>query len=86
MLVCEPVPDWAGTTIHFEIAPTDAGGATLDFRHIGLTAQLECFDTFTVGWNQALAALLSYVDDGLDTVRSADSAYERPGTPTPGMW
>ena len=36
-------PDWVGTTLVFEVEEAGAG-ATLHFRHHGLTPQCECFD------------------------------------------
>ena len=56
-------PEWAGTTIVFELAPAD-GGSELRFRHVGLTPQLECFDMCHEGWTHYLASLVAYVDTG----------------------
>jgi uncharacterized protein YndB with AHSA1/START domain len=60
----ESMRDWAGTTISFAISPDDQGGSRLQFQHVGLTPQLECFDTCSSGWRQCLATLVSYVDRG----------------------
>ena len=59
-----PMQDWLGTTISFAVSPDDRGGSRLQFHHGGLTPQLECFDTCSSGWRQALATLVSYVDRG----------------------
>lgn len=56
-------PEWAGTTIVFDIAPTE-GGSELRFSHVGLTPQLECFDMCEEGWTHYLTSLVSYVDTG----------------------
>jgi uncharacterized protein YndB with AHSA1/START domain len=64
VLVSEPLPDWAGTTITFEVAPAEDGGTALHFTHHGLTPQLECFSMCRAGWAEALAALVDYVDQG----------------------
>ena len=56
--------DWLGTTISFAVSPDNHGGARLQFHHSGLTPQLECFDTCSSGWRQALATLVSSVDHG----------------------
>ncbi len=56
-------PEWAGTTIVFELAPSGAG-TTMHFRHDGLTPELECFDMCHAGWTHYLASLLGYVDRG----------------------
>lgn len=61
VLVSEPLPDWAGTTITFDIAPAGAG-STLLFTHHGLTPQLECFSMCRAGWTQYLASLADHVD------------------------
>jgi uncharacterized protein YndB with AHSA1/START domain len=72
VLVSEPLPDWAGTTITFDIAPAGDGGAVLHFTHHGLTPQLECFSMCSAGWTQYLASLADYVDrDGGNAFGSA---------------
>jgi uncharacterized protein YndB with AHSA1/START domain len=61
VLASAPLPDWAGTTITFDIAPAGAG-STLAFTHHGLTPQLECFSMCRAGWAQYLASLADHVD------------------------
>ncbi len=56
-------PEWAGTTIVFELAPSGES-TTMHFRHIGLTPQLECFDMCHAGWTYYLASLVEYVERG----------------------
>jgi uncharacterized protein YndB with AHSA1/START domain len=56
-------PEWVGTTIVFDVAAS-GDGATLHFRHHGLTPRLECFDMCHAGWTHYLASLVSYVDTG----------------------
>jgi uncharacterized protein YndB with AHSA1/START domain len=56
-------PEWAGTTIVFELEPQGEGTAML-FRHEGLTPQLECFDMCHAGWTYYLASLVEYVERG----------------------
>jgi uncharacterized protein YndB with AHSA1/START domain len=63
VIVCEPVPDWAGTAITFDLTPTD-DGTELHFRHHGLNPSLECFDMCNAGWTRHLARLVEYVDRG----------------------
>jgi len=60
----EPVQDWVGTTISFDVSPTETGGSRLHFRHRGLTPRLECFNTCRKGWEQYLPSLVDYVDSG----------------------
>jgi len=57
-------PEWVGTTIVFE-GEEVAGGATLHFRHHGLTARCDCFDMCQEGWTNALDRLVSFVETGL---------------------
>src|SRR5947209_6820396 len=61
-LLCDPAPDWVGTTIHFGLVPNEQGGTRLHFTHAGLTPQLECYDMCSVGWSEALGKLANYVD------------------------
>jgi uncharacterized protein YndB with AHSA1/START domain len=56
-------PEWPGTRIVFELAPTSEG-TELRFRHHGLTPQLECFEMCHSGWTHYLASLVRYVDRG----------------------
>jgi uncharacterized protein YndB with AHSA1/START domain len=63
VLVCEPAPDWAGTSITFDIEPVGAG-AELRFHHHGLNPGLECFTTCQAGWMHFLTSLVDYVDRG----------------------
>ena len=64
--VCEPVPDWVGTSIIFELAPLRIG-TELHFRHEGLNAGLECFSECQAGWTYYLSSLVEYVDQGAGT-------------------
>jgi len=72
VLVSEPLSDWAGTTITFDIAPAADGSTVLHFTHHGLTPQLECFSMCRASWTQYLAGLVDYVDrDGGNAYGSA---------------
>jgi uncharacterized protein YndB with AHSA1/START domain len=70
-------PEWDGTTIYFDVEAADdeageaggavgatGGGATIHFRHVGLTPRLECFAMCHEGWTHYLASLVSYVETG----------------------
>jgi len=63
VLVCEPIPDWVGTSITFDLEPVGAGTKLL-FHHHGLNPSLECFEMCNAGWNQYLPSLVAYVDRG----------------------
>jgi uncharacterized protein YndB with AHSA1/START domain len=56
-------PEWAGTEITFRLRPGDAG-TTLEFRHEGLTPQLECYEHCSRGWEHFLPSLRDYVETG----------------------
>ncbi|MFB9239027.1 SRPBCC domain-containing protein [Plantactinospora siamensis] len=61
---CGFLPDWVGTRPTFAITPIDAGAAELRFRHEGLTAELDCIDQCTSGWNHFLESLRRYAETG----------------------
>ena len=63
-LASEPLPDWVGTTLSFDVSPENNGGSRLHFRHSGLTPQLECFDFCSTSWKGYLASLASYLYTG----------------------
>ena len=56
-------PEWDGTTIIFEVEDAD-DGATIHFRHQGLTPRLECFDMCHEGWTNYVGSLVSFVETG----------------------
>jgi uncharacterized protein YndB with AHSA1/START domain len=56
-------PEWVGTSIVFEVEDS-TGGATLRFRHQGLTPRCGCFDMCQEGWTNALGRLVSFVETG----------------------
>ncbi len=63
VLVCEPVEDWVGTTITFDLAGSPTG-TELRFQHHGLNPGLECYEMCHDGWTRHLASLVDYVDRG----------------------
>jgi hypothetical protein len=84
------LPDWAGTSIRFELAAGTDGGCTLTFRHHGLTPQLACYADCKNGWDHFLPSLCRYAETGVgdpwasaaDLERRADRARRR-HAPTP---
>ena len=56
--------EWAGTTITFDLTPSDTNRCQLRFQHAGLTPKLACFDDCKAGWNHFLASLVGYVERG----------------------
>jgi uncharacterized protein YndB with AHSA1/START domain len=70
--VSEPLPDWTGTTITFDMVSAGDRGTSLHFTHHGLTPQLDCFSMCQAGWTQYLTSLVDYVDiDGGSAFGSA---------------
>ena len=63
VLVCEPVPDWVGTSIIFDLEPA-GDGTELRFHHLGLNPDLECFEMCQNGWSHYLPSLVDLVDRG----------------------
>jgi uncharacterized protein YndB with AHSA1/START domain len=61
---CSFVPDWVGTRPSFTITPVDGGASEIEFRHGGLTPELECIEMCTNGWNHFLESLRQYVEVG----------------------
>ena len=59
--------EWVGTRVVFEIEPTGDGGSKLVLTHQGLTPQLVCFDSCSVGWDGALESLRAYLEQGAGT-------------------
>lgn len=57
------LPEWAGTRPTFTITPV-GGGSELQFRHYGLTAELDCIDQCTRGWDHFLNSLRAFVETG----------------------
>jgi uncharacterized protein YndB with AHSA1/START domain len=56
--------DWEGTIIRFEIQPVSEHESVLQFTHIGLNEELECFDACQRGWASYLTSLKNMVVSG----------------------
>ena len=61
---CGFLPDWVGTRPTFTITPVDGDTVELQFRHHGLTAELDCIDQCTSGWNHFIDSLRCYAEVG----------------------
>ncbi|MET7994523.1 SRPBCC domain-containing protein [Amycolatopsis sp. NPDC005232] len=61
---CDFLPDWVGTRPVFTIVPVD-GATEIRFRHHGLTAELDCLDMCTRGWNHFTESLRVYAESGV---------------------
>jgi uncharacterized protein YndB with AHSA1/START domain len=73
---CDFEPDWVGTRPTFTITPGEGETTELHFRHQGLTAELECIEMCTSGWNHYIGSLRQYVETGQGSPKgsSADNA------------
>jgi hypothetical protein len=57
-------PEWEGTTIAFDLRPTDCDAGVLSFRHLGLIPSLSCYERRESGWEHFLSSLLNYDERG----------------------
>lgn len=52
--------EWTGTKISFEIAEQD-GTTHIEFTHVGLVPEVECYKDCTLGWNRYINGSLLYL-------------------------
>lgn len=71
------LPDWAGTTISFELTSRANGGCDLSFRHRGLTPRLECYNDCKNGWDHFIPSLRDYVDTGKGNPWASEADVQR---------
>jgi uncharacterized protein YndB with AHSA1/START domain len=57
-------PEWAGTTITFDLEPAGQTGSLLSLRHEGLLPLLNCYDTCASGWEKFLTSIAAYAESG----------------------
>jgi uncharacterized protein YndB with AHSA1/START domain len=70
--------DWVGTSIHFDLTPSPSGGTELDFRHVGLTPKLECYNDCKSGWDHFIpTSLRDYVESGTGHPNGSDADLAR---------
>jgi uncharacterized protein YndB with AHSA1/START domain len=74
---CSFEPDWVGTQPAFTITPVEEGASELEFRHHGLTNELECIDMCTRGWDHYMASLREYLETGHGNPRGSDADNAR---------
>ena len=62
---CPFLPDWVGTRPAFTITAVNGDETELQFRHHGLTAELDCIEICTRSWDHYIAtSLREYVEAG----------------------
>jgi hypothetical protein len=62
---CAVMADWVGTKPSFAVQPGDDGTCTIQFRHVGLSPVLECFDQCRAGWNHFMPSLQEFLETGV---------------------
>ena len=48
----EDKTEWNGTQVVWELSPTADGGTKIDFTHIGLVPEAECYSSCEPGWTK----------------------------------
>jgi uncharacterized protein YndB with AHSA1/START domain len=73
---CPFLTDWVGTRPAFTITPAEGGASELQFRHHGLTSELDCIDMCTRSWDHFMTSLRDYAESGCGSPvgSSADNA------------
>jgi uncharacterized protein YndB with AHSA1/START domain len=74
---CNFLPDWVGTRPTFTITPVDGDASELQFRHHGLTPELDCIEMCTRGWDHFLESLREYVEVGRGMPLGSDADNAR---------
>ena len=59
--------EWVGTRMIFRLTPDGAGRTRLDFEHIGLNPDLQCYDLCSNGWQYFMKSLQQLVETGRGT-------------------
>jgi uncharacterized protein YndB with AHSA1/START domain len=74
---CDFEPDWVGTHPTFTVTQIDGDTSELEFRHVGLTDELDCIDMCTSGWNHYMSSLQAYAETGRGNPRGSDADLAR---------
>ena len=61
---CKFLREWEGTSLTFTISPRDDENSELHFRHHGLTAELDCFESCSPSWDHFMVSLRQYAETG----------------------
>jgi uncharacterized protein YndB with AHSA1/START domain len=59
--------EWIGTRLVFRIAAEGAGRTRLEFEHLGLVPEFECYGMCSSGWRHYMASLARFVETGVGT-------------------
>ena len=55
--------EWNNTEVVFELSQND-GKTKIDFTHVGLVPQVECYDVCEKGWNGHINTLENFINEG----------------------
>ena len=55
--------EWNNTEVDFQLSEEN-GTTKIDFTHIGLVPEVECYDVCEKGWNGHFNNLVKFIDDG----------------------
>ncbi|PWT96763.1 MAG: SRPBCC domain-containing protein [Bacteroidetes bacterium] len=56
--------EWNNTEVVFELSE-NKGKTRIDFTHVGLVPQMECFEVCQNGWNGHINALMKFINEGI---------------------
>jgi hypothetical protein len=74
---CPFLTDWVGTRPTFKITPLDGNESEVQFRHVGLTSELECIDMCSRSWDHFMLSLRDYVETGVGSPMGSDADIAR---------
>ena len=57
-------PEWAQTTVTFQLTALGPATTRLQFTHGGLRPRLDCYDHCSAGWSYLMRSLASYAETG----------------------
>jgi hypothetical protein len=56
--------EWNGTEVYFDLSPKN-GKTQIDFTHVGLVPDVECYNDCKVGWTEHVAgSLVHFINEG----------------------
>ena len=58
-------PEWAHTTVTFQLTELGSAVTRLQFTHGGLGPQLDCYGHCSAGWSYLMRSLASYAETGI---------------------
>jgi hypothetical protein len=75
---CPFLPDWVGTHPAFTITPVEGDASELQFRHDGLTSELDCIEMCTRSWDHFIPSFRDYVETGQGSPQGSSTDMARP--------